>query len=471
MKLRVKKYITAALLAMLATSANAQEPGQEALPPADGYLFRTMITDTLEKEYGIRIGGWMQLGLVWNDVFLNGNQGSLAQTAPTNSPLVLNRDTGFQLNQLNLLIEKGLKTNVLPRITPTPGPVPQAASWGFYANLFYGRDGQPLQTYGWDNTWHVNSPGNANPAVAARDRQNFLIQPQLWAQAYFPIGLGMAAMFGNFQTPIGYEIGYAENPAPQFFYSHSYAFAALPIKHTGLYTSWNLMRSESNGLLTGEIGVVQGWSNFQDNNDQKTVLGALRWRSPNMATWMDFEFITGDEQNEPGGPVQAPTSLIISPTGQNKTSLSLNGNHDFDGAPWRVQGELMWGQQKGNGAPDTISILTGPGFSGASWYGAQATGIYKLTKALNLALRYEFFADRDGFALFPNTTGQRSNFNEVTFGARYWLNRFFMFRPEIRYDWQSNRQRGSLDNAFCGGGTNTCKDNQFTISMDMVVYF
>jgi hypothetical protein len=32
------------------------------------------------------------------------------------------------------------------------------------------------------------------------------------------------------------------------------------------------------------LGVVQGWNNLRDNNDRKAMLGALRWRTPDMNT-------------------------------------------------------------------------------------------------------------------------------------------------------------------------------------------
>ena len=70
------------------------------------------------------------------------------------------------------------------------------------------------------------------------------------------------------------------------------------------------------GFLAGEIGVVNGRQNWKDNNSDKSVIGALRWRSSDMQTWMNYSFMRGNEQNEPGGAVQAPISRVISPRGQ-----------------------------------------------------------------------------------------------------------------------------------------------------------
>lgn len=58
----------------------------------------------------------------------------------------------------------------------------------------------------------------------------------------------------------------------------------------------------------------------------------------------------------------------------------------------------------------------------------------------------------------------RSDFNAVTLGLTYKINKSAILRPEVRYDWQSGNNGV---NAF-GGGT---ADKQTTLSTDLVIYF
>src|SRR3569832_1098431 len=97
-----------------------------------------------------------------------------------------------------------------------------------------------------------------------------------------PRGLGMSMIAGNWMSPVGYEIGIHPQPGPNIFYSNTYAFAAAPIKHTGVLVAAILMKN-SMGLMSGEFGVVYGWSNFNDNNDALAFIAALLYRTPVMA--------------------------------------------------------------------------------------------------------------------------------------------------------------------------------------------
>lgn len=270
------------------------------------------------------MGGWAEAGFVYNTD--DGRQVGLG-----NTPVAIARDSGLQLNQLYLFLEKDISTNIIPRVTPTPAPMPQDYSAGFHVSAFYGRDSQVVQTFGLDDELHINKPGNEDPDAATANRQSFLTFPQLYASFYMPWGLGMSAMVGNWMSPIGNDIGFHFMPGPNIFYTRSYAFVSAPIKHTGALLAFNLMKGEA-GLLSGEAGIVQGWSNFEDNNDSPAYLGALRYRSPDMRLWIDYEFITGDSQADsdkldgisPTDPefarrVNIPVTRLISPREQNKT--------------------------------------------------------------------------------------------------------------------------------------------------------
>lgn len=431
--------------------------------PADGTLGRLLFGDDFGAVSNITLGGWTQVGAVIKD-----NKGQ--KEGLGNSPVVLARDNGLQLNQLYFYLEKGIRTNVIPRATPIPAPVFEDYSFGFHVDFLYGRDGQPLQTFGWDDHWGINSPGNSNPAKAASLKQNFLISPQAYLQAYMPWGLGTSVIIGNFMSPVGNEIGFHPQPGPNIFYSHSYSFEAAPIKHTGILADTNILKSDTYGLAALEFGVVNGWSNFEDNNNKPAYIGALRYRTPGMDTWVDYEIMTGDSQSDPnrlfrdatGRDANIPVTRVISPRGQNKTQHFLTIAHDWD-EKWHAQVGLNYGRQKGDGAADTILIPTGPGFTGATWKGIEARIKYAFTESLSVAARAEHFQDRDGFALFPNT-GVKSDYNAVTVGAQVWMNKHVLFRPEVRHDWQSHNDGVK---AFNGG----LSDRQTSVNADVIFYY
>ncbi len=342
-----------------------------------------------------------------------------------------------------------------------PGPQPQDASFGFTFETFYGRNAQFGRTFGWDTHWHVNQPGDNDPAKAQRDKQKFLALPNLAALAYLPYGTGLNVMAGLFGPAMGYEIPPNLRAARNPFASKTYAFVTEPGTVAGVQVGTRLMNT-AHGILGVEAGLVQGWNNLQDNNDSHSLIGAIRWRTPDMRTWVDYEFMVGNEQNRDFGDVQAPVSRLVSPHGQLKQQHSLNGWHQFD-QRWSMGAELVYGRQAGDGQADTVDIINGPGFDGAHWWGANAVLTYQARPDLSFSVRGEHFADPDGFVLLPVTTAS-GRFNALTTGFRYDLNRNVSLRPELRYDWFDG-QRG--DKPF-GNGRDT---TQLTALVEALIYF
>lgn len=454
--------IAAGLVALAAVSPGAMAADN---PSPYGALGRALLGEVFGTNNDMRLGGWLEAGAVLKDK--KGQERGLG-----NSPVVLARDSGLQLNQAYLYLEKGIRTNIIPRATPIPAPVFTDYSVGFHIDAMYGRDGQPMQTFGWDDGAHVNRPGNENPQRAAHDRQNFLIQPQAYVQAYLPWGQGIAVMAGNFMSPIGNEIGFHPQPGPNIFYSHTYSFAAAPIKHTGALLAANLIKDDKAGMLAGEFGVVNGWSNFRDNNNKAAYLGALRYRSPNMDTWVDYEFMTGDAQADPSkagsnavetaSRFNIPVTRVISSSGQRKTQQFLSASYDWD-KTWHAQVGATYGEMKGDGAASTVDIITGPGFRGAKWSGYEARLTYAVNAELSVAGRVEKFKDRDGFALFPNTV-VAGDYNAITLGAQWRPCSSVLIRPEIRHDWQSHNNGVKAFN-------NGLSEKQTAFNVDVLYYF
>src|SRR3569832_909100 len=117
---------------------------------ANGVLGRTLVGENFTIDTGLQLGGWIEAGFVlYKD---NGRQVGLG-----NSPIVLARDSGLQLNQAYLYLEKGINTNVIPRVTPTPAPMSLEYSIGFYVVFLFGRVGLSLLFFGWVVVLYINS--------------------------------------------------------------------------------------------------------------------------------------------------------------------------------------------------------------------------------------------------------------------------------------------------------------------------
>ncbi len=447
------KKLTAIALAISAFGASAQEELTKGFtnPVAQ-------VSDALESATGIKLFGYAQGG------YAKANNG-LAAAGHSNYPVVGAPDGGFQFNEVTFALERPIQTNILPRITPLPGPMPWEFSWGFRAEYMYGRNGLPAGMQGFG----VDTGPKASPAVAGGSgRENYVAMPQVFAQFFFPVGMGLALTVGRFGSGIGRDIPPAWIPGPNVFYSHTYALVSQPDQVTGALISANLMRNDM-GFLAGELGFVKGRQNWVDNNNSKSAIGALRWRSTDMSTWIDYSFMRGNEQNDMTvvSAPQMPIARIISPRGQ------LRDHHSFTvgfspADKWQLNAEVLFGKQSGDSQPGTIDALTfnpaaGNFFKGATYSGINGQAVYTANSKLRYAVRVEKFRDMNGFALFP-VTAVPSEFNAITAGLTYELAKNVRVRPEIRHDWQSNNNG---INAFGRGKSS----KQTTISADLLIYF
>ncbi|MDN6876469.1 outer membrane beta-barrel protein [Pseudomonas citronellolis] len=414
-----------ALGAVLAAFAIIDCHAEPADEPAEGTLFRSLFGDSLQRDYGISVSNLLDVGYSRN----NRSTHDERRDGLSNFPITGMSDEGLELGSLHLFVDKALQGTFVPRITPLPGPRPEAFSFGFTFEANYGRNAQFARTYGWDMGLHLNQK---DAAKAQKDEDLFLALPNFAATAYLPYGPGISLMAGVFGPAQGYEIPpnvrFARNP----FASKTYAFVSEPGTVAGVLGSVRVKNDDS-GILGLELGVVQGWNNLRDNNDSKSLMGALRWRTADMNTWVDYEFLVGDEQNDGYSDVQAPPSRVIADSGQLKQQHSLNGWHKFNDQ-WSMGAELVYGHQAGDGKASTVDVVTGPGFDGAHWWGANAVVTWQFHPRVSLSVRGEHFEDPDGYALFPTSTA-RGNYNALTTGLRWDLTRSLVLRPEVRYDW------------------------------------
>ena len=392
---------------------------------------------------GVTLHGRIQTGFINNDndsdnVFPSG---------------FLNFDEGFNLNRIDTILEKPLRSNLRPRIGPFPGPVPQSFEWGFEIDLRYGQD--EAITFGLDDELSVNE---------GRDVKWLL--PQWFVNAHLPVGEGVSVLAGSFFSPVGYEIGAPVDP-PTAFYTHSYAFAYQPVKHVGVLASTALPVAPELGRWALELGVVQGWNNLQDNNSDKTLIANLRWRSADFRTWVDLESIVGNEQSEDGITDQTRPFNAVSSDGSKllRNFHSLTVTHRFDGRR-RSALQLIYGHQEGG---DVVADDNNPpGFlitEDSAWYGINGNYYHRVRDDVQLAVRAEWLRDDKGaHALLP-----AGDYHGVTVNAAWWATPDVRIRPEIRHDWYDGEGRpfgGRVPTVFFGE-----EDRQWVFSLDVTWFY
>lgn len=408
-----------------------------------GSLQNNLLGDSLTGT-GIQVHGWLQAGLIAND---NG-------TNDVSKQAFLNSEEGLNLNQLALVVEKPVKSNVVSRATPTPAPMREEMDWGFKVTSIYGNDAQFFKTYGWDDDLHINdlSKGNESAFTVA----------QAYLEFYLPVLGGSNLMVGLFHTPLENEIGFAlPSPAPTEFYTRAYSFVHGPAKHAGLLYSAKLPSAPGESIWGFELGVVQGWNNLQDENNDVDVIANLRWRSPDMSTWVDWENIYGNGANDSfaGCACGSPYPTVGDDADRYQTYLTVSKVLDPNN---RVALEMSYGKQEAaalNGGAD------------AQWYGANLNWYHKLAEDKTWNTRLEWFNADDpanlvmtgaaaGMAPSQWSTG---DFYALTTNLSWFPSKALRIRPELRYDVQNS----DGPDAYANG----TKDSQLVASVDMTLYF
>jgi hypothetical protein len=446
----IRAWVCAATLFAPALGAGVLFPSMaSAADDPMGSLVRGIFGDSLEREHGIKVYGWGQVGVSYNN---NGTDDVSKQSFFTS-------DEGVNLNQFALAVEKKPKSNVVGRVGPFPGPMPQEADWGFNVTALYGKDARYFKTYGWDEDLGVNRNNKAeDPAFSIA---------QAYADFYFPVLGGSDLMIGIFHTPLENEIGFAlPSPAPTDFYSHTYSFMHGPAKHAGALYSFKLPSAPGESMLGFELGVVQGWNNLQDPNHDPDVIANVRWRSADFSTWIDWENIYGNGAGDSfaecscGSPLPAGTKDDDYKRLASYLTLSqvLDPNN-------RVALELNYGKQE-QGAFAGFANK-----NDATWYGTDFNLYHRLSETLMWNSRAEWFytdapvhvmmANIDPHTGIPDPTW--GSFYGVTTNLAWTPKPNVRLRPELRYDIHSGPGR----DAYADGQ----KDSQLVASFDVSFFF
>jgi hypothetical protein len=216
-----------------------------------------------------------------------------------------------------------------------------------------------------------------------------------------PLGRGLKFRFGKFVTYHGAEVIEArDNPN----YSRSFLFNfAIPFTHTGLMISYPF-----SDAFSGNIHIVNGWDNTDDNNKGKTFGLSLGY-TPMEQLSMNFNFMYGPEKDDN----TADNRFLFDWVGTIKPvkNLALILNTDY--------------ATEENSAPDG---------NDAKWYGIAGIIKYDFTAMFSLSLRAEYFKDQDGVR-----TGTAQALKEITITPEIRLAQGLIIRPEYRHDWSDER--------------------------------
>ena len=401
------------------------------------------------KDNGITIGGWGNAGITYN-----ANDPSNGFNGPVTFG---DRSSEFQLNQLNMFIQKAVAT--------------EGNEWSFGGRFdaMFGTDAIFTQAYGvpaYDindgspkprSTWDLNILGTGG------NRFYGMALPQAYAESYIPIGNGLNVKAGHFYTPIGYETV----PAPDnFFYTHAYTMQyGEPFTHTGVMgnyavdKNWGVMGGVTTASATG--GWDGGWNNQLGN---WSGLFGTTWTSDDKGTSANIAGTYGGTSEQNNSPF-ALYSIVLKHNITDKTHLILQHDHGF---------------------ANNIGTTANPNSIDAQWYGINSHLYYDLKDNLSIGMRAEWFRDQNGARVCSpgrvaaatngsgnsyaiggqpnNSTCTAASYYEVTAGLNWKPTKWLNLRPNVRYDWV-DRSNGAT-NPFADG-----KTAQFIFSNDFTVTF
>jgi hypothetical protein len=396
-------------------------PPQEAAEEVAEEPTRYLQTEFL-VERGLKTYGWIDVGVGAN------NWGS-----PFNGPITFNdRNWQVQMNQLYLVNEKLLDTE------------DGGFDWGGRVDLLYGTDYVYTVARGLDANLLV-PPFGLGGVPSWGNRYYGLAMPQLYGE----LGYGdHAVKFGHFYTIIGYEVVPAIG---NFFYTHAYTMQyGEPFTHTGILDTWKVTDQ-----FTLYGGITNGWDNYSDPiniigpiansgypgaNSNAAFLGGATLKSADESQALTMTVSSGNEIGN-----------IVTNTVGNRSILStVYINELTDKLTYVFQNDNGW--QFNAGTPDTFNAAQ-PGT--AQWYGINQYMFYSFSDTLTGGLRLEWFRDNNGYRVVsglrnflfgvPNSGGgYQGNFWEMTWGLNWKPNNNWIIRPELRYDWYSPDNPGSI---------------------------
>lgn len=250
-----------------------------------------------------------------------------------------------------------------------------------------------------------------------------------------PIGEGIGVKGGLFVTTLGTEIlpnpgAYNDNISRSFLFNY-----AIPLRHLGVLFSYPIVKT-----FSVNAGVVTGWDNPRDNNQQPSFMAGLGF-TPTEQFALASNFIYGSEQRSNNGDQRFTMSHVATLKPFDPLALIL---------------EYTYGREENASLGGTRDAV---------WQGVAGIASYGWTDRFTTAVRGEFFNDRDGARLGGNFTGTHANNSvaEVTLSGAYKFTKMFLGRVEVRQDWS--------DETFYRKGASSADKNQTTLAGQLIYTF
>lgn len=359
------------------------------------------------EELPLQVYGWFDAGFVRN---------ASSPTSGFNGPFnSIDRDE-ILFNQAYLVIEKKLDTSE------------DDWDWGGRFDLLYGFDYLLAQSFGFEQNPNGSPRWNGNQYYG-------LALPQIYGEFGCEHG---SVKLGHFYSIVGYEDVPAVN---NFFYTHSYAYMfGQPFTHWGGLATWGLGER-----WTFQAGLTNGWNALDRVTDRLGYIGSAKFSGPCDRWSLMAAVTTGDENTLSGRGFHNRTVYSL--------LLDVNLTPQLE---WVLLHEFG-AQQQGAVSGDS-----------ALWYGLAQYVYYRLSPALALGSRLEWFRDDDGTRVGlnrpanPNKPPLAGNYYAATLGLNWTPHPNLRLRPEVRWDWFDGGAR-----PFDDGN----RRNQFLAGLDVLLQF
>lgn len=367
-----RRPLVTALLAVMATAPMTSSANE------DGLLFGGLNHSSAMKNWGLKVGGWVDTGVTYN-----ANDPEDKSNGPN---AYADRDSELQMNQLYLFAEKAVDR--------------KKNDWDFggRVDFMFGTDAYKTQAF---NHWDAK--------LISSDNMRFydVAFPQAYAEILAPIGNGLSIKAGHFYTIVGKEGVMAPS---NFFYSRNYSFTwAGPFTHTGVLLNYPINKN-----FSIDSGAVMGWDNITRDSGAWNYLGGVSWKNNTNSTSSSLHIVTGPWDDSQSA---------------NRTRYTFLFNHDF--TPF-----LHYTFQHDYAFQDELPQLGG---GTAEWYGINNYLLFDIDDEWSAGLRAEWFRDADGVRVTENTRGGAlngaSSYYAFTGGVNWKPLNWITVRPEARYDW------------------------------------
>jgi hypothetical protein len=236
---------------------------------------------------------------------------------------------------------------------------------------------------------------NGQPAVYGIDPIQF------YAEAYFPtVGHGLDLKVGRVFCQYGVE---TNDAISNMLMSHAYTFIYDPFTHTGVMATLKL-----NDTWTVQGGLMLGSDIFIDPADTLTGMGSIKWAPPNGRDSVLFNVILGPGRFNQARDFHNPEifDLVYTHKLNPRLNYSMEGLFGF-----------------------TTNV---PNTGTATWFGIINYLTRDFTPRLSGTARLEFFDDPQG-----QRTGFEGLYTALTTGLNFHPRKDIIFRPELRYDFNS----------------------------------